>query len=269
MMNKTIKRTLVAASLSIALVGNALAADLALPPVLQSIPGAGGMKVLKRIPLPQYNLVAWVTKAMGRTSVLYTDPTGGKYMFLGLLIGKGGKNVTAELVKKYSPGPDYKKVYDEIKGRQAIHDGHAGPVIYAFFDPNCIFCHKLWDQTRAAVKAGKLQINWLAVGFLKGSSTPKALAILTAKSPIKAMYADETGFNDATEEGGIAGVDMSNLSKAGQLALADIKANEKTMHANGFNGTPAIIFKGKADNQYHAFMGLPPGGVETLLKIAG
>lgn len=268
-MNKTISKILATAALGFFLTGNAMAAHIALPKVLASMPGAQNIKVLKKISLHKYNLIAWVTKANGRVSVMYTDPTGSKYMFLGLLIGPDGRNITKQLVEKYSPSPNYHKVYESIKGRQMIHDGDKGPLVYVFFDPNCIFCHKLWTDTRAAVKKGELQIDWIPVGFLKSSSTPKAVSIMKAKNPLKAMIRNEKGFNTATEEGAINPTNLSHPNQSDKKVLAEIHANEKTMKKNGFDGTPTVLFKGKNDGHYHVFKGVPPGGVKTLLNVAG
>lgn len=266
MMSKLV-RPLVGAVIAASLTASAFAAEIPLPKILMSLPGAGGMHVIKKVPLAKDNLVAWVVDAKGRTSVLYTDPTGTKFMFLGLLIEPGGKNVTAELIQQFKKTPDYSAAYKELSSRQAIMDGTKGPLVYALFDPDCIFCHKLWQETRAPIAAGKLRIAWLPVGFLKPSSTPKAIAILTAKNPLKALSFDESGFQDAIEEGGIKPVDMASLTPAEKAAYAEIQANQASMQKYGFNGTPTLLFTG-ADGKTHIIGGMPPGGVSTLLQVA-
>lgn len=240
------------------------------PQITTTIPGMANLKVQKRIELKKYGLVAYVVKTpQGRSSVFYTDPTGKKFMILGLLIGPGGKNETAMLVKANNTPVNYAKLAGTIATRKAVHEGTAGPLVYAFFDPNCIFCHKLWANTLTAVDTGKLQIDWLPVAFLKRSSEGKAAAILTANDPAEALNSNEVHFRSLKEEGGIKPANLVKPTKAVEDALAEIRANATTMRQYHFGGTPTIVFKGKKDGKWHAFGGMPPGGAATLEALAG
>ncbi len=49
-------------------------------------------------------------------------------------------------------------------------------------DPNCIFCHTLYQQVQTLIDAGQLQVRWLPVPFRDPSSPGKAAAILNAGS---------------------------------------------------------------------------------------
>ncbi len=87
------------------------------------------------------------------------------------------------------------------------------PTLYAFLDPNCIFCHDLYEQLRPEINAGTIRLRVIMVGFVKPSSMGKAEDILASRaehaegaganyeSPME-LSADEAGFNAATEEGG-------------------------------------------------------------------
>jgi thiol:disulfide interchange protein DsbG len=33
-----------------------------------------------------------------------------------------------------------------------IQEGHKGPVIYDFFDPNCPYCHSMYDEEQSLIK---------------------------------------------------------------------------------------------------------------------
>ncbi|WP_197513421.1 thiol:disulfide interchange protein DsbG [Acidihalobacter aeolianus] len=246
------------------------AAPEAAPAITQTIPGMANLKVEKKIALKQYGLTAYIVKTpQGRSSVFYTDASGKKFMILGLLIGPGGHNETAKLLLANNTPINYSKLAAAVATRKVIHDGTKGPLIYAFFDPNCIFCHKLWAATRTDVETGKLQIDWLPVAFLKQSSQGKAVAIMSSKDPLNAMNDNEINFNSSEEEGGITPADMAEPTTAMKQAAHQIAENEATMREYHFNGTPTIVFKGKKDGKWHAFGGMPPGGASTIVALAG
>ncbi|WP_226841353.1 thioredoxin fold domain-containing protein [Acidithiobacillus ferrooxidans] len=62
----------------------------------------------------------------------------------------------------------------------SIQEGHKGPVIYDFFDPNCPYCHGMYDEEQPLIKAGKLSVRYVPVAYLMPSSTPEAAALLPA-----------------------------------------------------------------------------------------
>ena len=68
-----------------------------------------------------------------------------------------------------------------------IKEGKGPHIIYIFFDPNCPFCHRLYVNTRAWIKQGKVQLRWIPVGILTTTSlqppesTP--MATMTWQSP--------------------------------------------------------------------------------------
>lgn len=79
----------------------------------------------------------------------------------------------------------------------------ATPEIVLFFDPNCTACHTAYEQIKPLVTAGKLRVYLIPVGFLTHSSRAKAIAILTAASPLQAYLKDERHFSPTSDNGGI------------------------------------------------------------------
>ncbi len=76
-----------------------------------------------------------------------------------------------------------------------VAEGKGPHVVYVFFDPNCPYCHKLFEDARPWVKQGKLQLRWIPVGILVATSHGKAAAILGAKDPLKAFYQNEEHYS--------------------------------------------------------------------------
>ncbi|MBU2763376.1 MULTISPECIES: thioredoxin fold domain-containing protein [Acidithiobacillaceae] len=94
-------------------------------------------------------------------------------------------------------------IAQKIKHADTFLVGHHGPVLMAFMDPNCIWCHRFYEAAMPLVEAGKIHLRVALVGFLKPTSAAKAAAILASKLPARALAFDESHFNVATEEGGI------------------------------------------------------------------
>jgi len=111
-------------------------------------------------------------------------------------------------------------------------DPQAPAKALVFFDPNCIWCHRFYEQVQAGVKAGKARYLMVPVAILKPSSAPKAERILQAKDPEVVFLRDERGFQTATEEGGLprtfpaarkASIDILDINTA---VLADLEGGK-------------------------------------------
>ncbi len=103
-----------------------------------------------------------------------------------------------------------------------------------FFDPNCLWCHRFFEQVQSGVSAGKARYLMIPVAILKKSSLPKAERILQAKNPQAAFLQNEKGFEDQTEEGGLPQT-FPQASKT----IADIVAINTAVLADLEGGKPA------------------------------
>jgi thiol:disulfide interchange protein DsbG len=136
--------------------------------------------------------------------------------------------------------------------------GNQGPIIDVFFDPNCIYCHKLYERALPLVKAGKLQMRVTMVGFLKPSSADKAAAILSAKDPAKALAYNEAHFVTSTEEGGIKPITAQQPA-----TTAAVGSNTGILIKTGQEATPTVIFCNKTGG-FKMIHGIP-GNEEKFL----
>ena len=46
-----------------------------------------------------------------------------------------------------------------------IQEGHQGPIIYDFQDPNCPYCHVMYEHEAALIQAGKLTVRYVPVAL--------------------------------------------------------------------------------------------------------
>ena len=135
-----------------------------------------------------------------------------------------------------------------------ISEGKGPHVIYIFFDPNCPFCHRLYENTRAWIKQGKVELRWIPVGILATTSAGKAAAILGAKNPLQAFYYNE----DHYSKGGGIEEDLATPAVDKQL-----KANAALLARTGFGAVPIMLFHTSDDTPY-LIQGSPP---KDKLKI--
>ncbi|MGN8200154.1 thiol:disulfide interchange protein DsbG [Salinisphaera sp. RV14] len=220
-----------------------------LPPVLAKAVKNGSLTVDRQFKTDVPGVTGYVLENDGQHQIVYGDHG---YLFMGQMVSPEGKNMSAQYTDKYVPKPDVGKVVDQLKktGHLVQQGPNDAPVIYVFADPNCIYCHRFYQQAEPLVKAGKLQLQWALVGFLKSSSMGRAAAILSAKDPARALVENENGFDEDSEEGGIKPV----ASPSAKLKHV-INRHYKQMSSAGGNGTPTLLYK--KDGHWAAKIGAP------------
>ncbi len=140
-----------------------------------------------------------------------------------------------------------------------VHVGTKGPVLWAYIDPNCIFCHKLYTTILPRVNAGKMQVNFIPVGFLHPSSAAKAEAILASKNPANAIAYNEQHFAIKTESGGIKPV-----LKATTTVANEVSNNTKMLAGSGELATPTLFYKNKG--VWHMTQGFNQNFISKFLE---
>jgi thiol:disulfide interchange protein DsbG len=66
-------------------------------------------------------------------------------------------------------------------------------VVYVFTDPNCPYCHDLWQAMQTA-RAPDVQIRYLLVAVINEESRGKDAAILESKDPLASFEKNERTF---------------------------------------------------------------------------
>jgi len=150
----------------------------------------------------------------------------------------------------------------DIQQATWIRDGMSTHVIYVFFDPNCPYCHKVYEMLRPQVQRGEVELRWVVTGRLMATSTGKAAAMLEAKDPTEAFHRNERGFSQET--GSFGGIEEEPAPR--EETLRRLNANLALLKRSGFDAVPALLFRtrdGKAD----IIRGAPPAAfLEKLLK---
>ena len=189
-------------------------------------PGPGGLTGIE-VTLQGHPTVAFAT-------------ADGRYLVAGPVLNKQGEDEAHTAMVKLGliPKPaSAGALAAKAAGADSFVLGTGGPEITAFVDPNCIFCHKFYEEAKPLIDAGKLRVRYVVVAFLKPSSTPKAAAILGAADPAAAMAKNEKGFDAVTEEGGIA--PAQNPAAA---TLSAVENNTRLLGESGEMATPTLIY---------------------------
>ncbi|OZA79616.1 MAG: hypothetical protein B7X64_09190 [Halothiobacillus sp. 39-53-45] len=122
-----------------------------------------------------------------------------------------------------------------------IQDGEGSKIIYVFFDPNCPYCHNVYDSL--------IKIRPLAL--LGGTSLGKAAAIIQAPDPLAAFNQSERnyGFLDSDTGGGIQ--PAKHITDATQSLLDE---NLSIIQGENLAGIPVVVFQA-TDSKPFYFMG--------------
>jgi thiol:disulfide interchange protein DsbG len=143
-----------------------------------------------------------------------------------------------------------------------IRDGKSAHVMYVFFDPNCPYCHKVYEMLRPQVQRGEVELRWVVIGKLMATSTGKAAAMLEAKDPTEAFYRNERGFSQET--GSFGGIEEEPAPR--EETLRRLNANHALLNRSGFDAVPTLLFRTK-DGKADIIRGAPPAAfLEKLVK---
>lgn len=117
-----------------------------------------------------------------------------------------------------------------------IAQGHGPRMLYILFDPNCPYCHLLYNELQPFIRSAQLTVRYVPVGYLSPSSFGKAAAILEAKNPLAALQKNETGFNVKTHDGAIAEI----LPDAASTKA--LQSNMSILEATGQKVVPTMVY---------------------------
>ena len=225
------------------------ALSAALPPALMQVQKQGG-SVGQSFAGPD-GLTGWIVTFPGRSLIVYTT-VSGNYLISGLLLDQTGKDLTSQYQDRYFPKPDVSKLAATLATDPTLVDEGSpkAPLIYAFADANCFFCNKLWNELRPFVTGGKVHVRWVMLAFLKPTSQGRAAAILAAPDKTAALFTDESKFDLASEEGGIAPLDPV----PGDIVTV-LNHHTEQMVSAGANGTPLLLYRN--DGKWQSMDGMP------------
>lgn len=206
------------------------------PKVLQPAISSG-LKVVRQFPATS-GLTGWVLSQGGQYSLVYTT-ADKKTLLAGSLIGENGENLSAKHEEKFIPKPDFSAAFQKLDNASYVMEGPSKApksAPYVFVDPNCPYCHFLWQALQHYEAAG-LQVKWIPVATLGPTSMPKAIEVLAATDTTAA-------FRQMEQNHGKPWLPSKQNSEAAKPAVATaVRKNGLLMAEFGLAGTPGIIWR--------------------------
>ena len=203
----------------------------------------GQAKVIKTFEATDDGIVGLVVEINGQKQIVYSSPNQ-KVLFLNG-INAAGEPTNEKDLERNNVFISATELAEQVGGKGFIV-GKAGPIVTAFMDPNCVFCHKFYTEIMPSVSAGKLRLRIMMVGFLRADSAGKAAAILASSDKPKALDKHERTMDAAKETGGITPLAAGSKPEL-DVILAE---NRKLMELAGPVSTPALVLCQKSGPAY-------------------
>ena len=201
-----------------------------------------------------YGVVVGAKGDPNSASILWVTPDRNAIL-AGTLIDAAGNDLNT--IAKFAMGLQFSPTESlrraSLPAARAMVTPGRGPILTAFIDPNCSFCHLLYDQIMPHVLKGELRVRFVMVGVVKRDSAQRAAAILSAPNPLAALAQDQRGFDVAREEGGYP------IAKAHPApdSIAAIAANNALIAKAGIDGTPALVYCSRKKASVRMIVGMP------------
>lgn len=147
----------------------------------------------------------------------------------------------------------------------AITLGSGPRVVDVFFDPNCPYCHELYDDLRPWVGKQGLQLRWIPVAVLAPSSEGKAAAMLQAADRRRALARNEDDYGENPRAG--SGGGLVPAAQVNPATRSELARNLKLLHSAGaYFAFPMMVWRDRS-GQAQMFLGAPRDArqLKTLL----
>ena len=160
----------------------------------------------------------------------------GLTLCAGLPLSQPALAVT--LSAQNSPGAENNALLQRLSHAHWVAQGNGPRVLYMIFDPNCPYCHVVFDELQPLIKPMGVTVRYVPVGYLTESSPGKAAAMLEAKDPLAAITKNEREFN-MKHFGGLAEI-LPN--PATEKALEE---NLAILRATGQSIVPTLVYRSR------------------------
>lgn len=207
-----------------------------------------------------------VHSSQGNNGIVYADAQG-QYLFIGSIINNQGQDLTQVYTNEYINSKLAGPAYQKAASMNWFSEGSdkAPHKLYIIIDPNCIYCHVLYQQIEPLITSNQLQVRWIPVAFRDPSSPGKAAAMLNAGSDAaadKLLAQNENGFDDQTESGALTPLVPNADDPVLSGAFSKVAQNTAFFSQSGFQGTPTILYK-QEDGTVMMVPGMPRGQAFT------
>lgn len=134
-------------------------------------------------------LNGWLIQKDNQAQTVYST-LDGNGVVIGILYDQTGIPVTEVQLSAISTNlperatdntevkPELDNLVQRLKAAPGAVFGTSGPLLHVFMDPQCPFCHGLWQEAQTLTQEGKIRIHVIPVGLLGPSSAELTSQIL-------------------------------------------------------------------------------------------
>lgn len=140
-----------------------------------------------------------------------------------------------------------------------VAQGKGPHVLYMIFDPNCPYCHVVFDELQPLIKPMGATVRYVPVGYLTPSSLGKAAAMLEAKDPLAAITKNEREFN-MEHFGGLQEILPSSATEKA------LEKNLAILRATGQSIVPTLIYRSRRGKTVIIRGGLDTRDMRSVLR---
>ncbi len=203
----------------------------------------------------------------GTRNIAWVTADGKAVVIRGELVGLHGQDYTKGAMYDQrlllSPAVAIEAAASPSARSILIGSNPKAPIVTAFFDPNCIFCHLLYKAIEPYVAKGKVRVRFVLVGLIKPDSLARATSILMAYDRGKALAIDEDKFDRMHEEGGYP---VDGILDPGIESV--VKANGALMQKADGHGTPTLFYCSASAKSVQMASGLPPDMARFIADVS-
>lgn len=220
-----------------------LAAEVDYPEPLQALVGQG-VEVVGYFAAPD-GLEGYVGRYQGEAVAMYMVP-GGEHVLLGRLLDVFGDDVTADHLQRYLPAAELEDAWQLLEQADWVAEGAEQPerIIYIFTDPQCPYCHTLWENARAYLADSNAQLRHIIVGVMHETSLQQAAWIYAAADPVRAL------------QPGLVNMEPTNAEEVAEKFYQQVERNNALMQQLAVQITPTILYR-DSNGRVRMMAGLP------------
>lgn len=164
------------------------------------------------------------------------------------------------------PEPYADAVLQHVQQTTGVPVGSGQRVVDVFFDPNCPYCHTLFDALKPWVGKQGLEFVWIPVGVLAPSSGPKAAAILQAQDRVAALERNERDYDLNPQAGSGGGIVPAKQVDATTRAV--LARNKDVLQLAGpYFAFPLMVWRDKSGHA-QMFLGAPRDDTQVQDMLA-
>lgn len=150
------------------------------------------------------------------------------------------------------------KLNNFITNSSNITFGQSGDPIVIFFDPQCIHCHHLFNNTQdESLKDQKF--IWIPLGYLNENSVAQAETLLASNDPQKALIEHEKQYGK--DQFGIQPIKI-----IGENIKEKVNKNNELFKTTKLGGVPVLVKVNKNGDLEIAKGGLPVENIKEFIN---